>query len=194
MAKKTTSIDIVKNLNAFDIKKLTREEKIKLIASSSKTLYDRYKRLKSSGLESPYLRKMVDRPKRYLTRSLKKMTDTNLEKKLTDLSLKARNKTSSIKGTKQFLKEFKAKTGADYSSIDSATWAEIRKKIESDYHSSEEIIKAYSEADTIDEDEIDKRLNEADMLDAVNTDIEDIEPLDDYANEDDLLDAINTKI
>lgn len=194
MAKKTTSIDIVKNLNAFDIKKLSREQKINLIASASKTLYDRYKRLKSSGLDSPYLRKMVDRPKRYLKNTLKRMNTTNLEKTLTNLTLKARNKTASIKGTKQFLKEFEAKTGADYSSIDSATWAEIRKKIESDYHSSEEIIKAYAEADTLDEEEIDKKLNEADMLDAVNTDIEDIEPLDDYANEDDLLDAINTKI
>lgn len=177
MAKKG-AVDIIKEFNSFDIDNLSRDEKIKLIASSSKTLYDRYKRLKESGLNSPYLNKMKKPPTRYLKKSLNKMNNTKLNNLLSDLSLKARNKTSSIKGAKQFMKEFKEKTGVEYSSIDSATWDKIRRKIEDSPYSSEEIIQAYSEYD--DEDDVESYLSTLDAVDTEIEDINDIEDLDEY--------------
>lgn len=173
---KISSIDKLSKMNTFDIDKLTRQEKIDLIASSSKTLYDRYKRLKASGLNSPYLNKMTEIPKRYLKKSLNKMSNTELKNKLQTLALKTHNKTSSIKGTRQFYKKFKEKTGADYESIDSKTWEKIRQKIEADYHSSSEIIAAYSESVT--EEDVDAYLQALDTQDAINEDLAEIETVD----------------
>ncbi len=175
---KISSVDKISKFNTFDIEKLTRQEKIDLIASSSKTLYDRYKRLKASGLESPYLNRMVDVPKRYLKKTLNKMSNTELKNKLQTLSLRARNKTSSIKGVKQFYKKFKQTTGVEYNTIDSKTWEKIRQKIESDYHSSDEIIAAYASYDN--EDDADAYLASLDDIDTTNEDLDDIEDLDDY--------------
>lgn len=173
---KISSIDKLSKMNTFDIEKLTRQEKIDLIASSSKTLYDRFKRLKDSGLKSPYMLKRTENPKRYLKKSLNKMSNTELKNKLQTLALKARNTTSSIKGTKKFYKRFKEVTGADYESISSETWEKIRQKIESDYHSSSEIIAAYSVNSS--EEDVDAYLTALDDIDTVNEDLAEIEDVD----------------
>lgn len=173
---KISSVDKLSKMNTFDIEKLTRQEKIDLIASSSKTLYDRYKRLKASGLNSPYLNKMTEKPKRFLKSSLRKMSNTELKNKLQTLALKTHNTTSSIRGTRQFYKKFKEKTGVDYNTIDSKTWEKIRQKIEADYHSSSEIIAAYSESTT--EDEVEAYLDALDEIDTVNEDLAEIKDVD----------------
>lgn len=173
MAKKG-AVDIIKEFNSFDIDNLSRDEKIKLIASSSKTLYDRYKRLKESGLDSPYLNKMKKPPTRYLKGSLNKMNNTKLNDILGNLVLKSRNKTSSIKGTKEFYKKFKKTTGVEYTTISKETWEKIRKRIEEAPGDSDEIIQAY--ATTNSDEEAEQYL---DTLEAVNTEIQDINDIED---------------
>ena len=142
MAKKQSSVDILANMTTDRSAFLTRQEKIDLISSATKTLYDRYKRLEKSSIASPYLDK-GNKPTRLLKKNLEKMTNTELDKHLYKTLLLSKNKTSSITGAKEFNTKFKEKTGVDYGSISKSRWGKIRERIEESYYSSEEIINIY---------------------------------------------------
>lgn len=160
MARITSTMQL-RGLTTPKLNRMTREEKINLLVKGTdalrKNMENLQKYTKQTGEKSQFLERRKESgkplPKGVTKNQASKMTDTQLNKALTQASYDAKAKTATKSGTKAFNKKFKEKTGKDYGSITSQDWENIRKKMESSPYNSEEVIEAYLEVGDDDEDE-----------------------------------------
>ena len=160
MARITSTMQL-RGLTTPKLNSMTREEKINLLVKGTdalrKNMENLQKYTKQTGEKSQFLERRKESgkplPKGITRNQASKMTDTQLNKALTQASYDAKAKTATKSGTKAFNKKFKEKTGKDYGSITSQDWENIRKEMESSPYSSEEVIEAYLEVGDGDEDE-----------------------------------------
>lgn len=144
----------IRNLTSMDINNLSKNELVDLVARGSKSLAQNIRRLRNSDVasQSALLSKrdaegkpvVVERKKP----ALQKLSKTKLKAELRKIKYTASAKTSSIKGTKKFAKEFKERTGVEYGSITPDAWSKIRRRMEANNnpeYSSDDIITQYEE-------------------------------------------------
>lgn len=152
MAKKSVKgyASRMKSLTTSDLYDMDKKELERFLAYESKLITKRLEKLIDSGLGdySPLLIRRMEN-KRPLPRTIglkeaKRMTIKELREEIVELSYIAKSKTSSIQGTKKYLKSFKETTGMEATSLSSADWSEIRKKLEeSPEYDSNDVISSY---------------------------------------------------
>lgn len=140
-----------KQLTTESLQKMSRNEKIVMAYRTSDALRKNVANIQKQGLTSPFIERRIESgkglPKALSLEKLNKMTDSELNKTLTNLSFASKTKTSTVSGAKSFAKRFKEKTGVQYNDISPQDWENIRREIESLPYTSDEVIEAYFEAD-----------------------------------------------
>lgn len=179
---KSGNIAKLKALSEQKLYKMSRQEKIDLLASTSKSITANVRKLKKKEYAEyvPFLQQRY-RNEYPLPREIKKstasrMTDRQLDQELRELSYTARLKTSSITGYKQYAKEFEEETGKKLTDITSEAWENIRKKIEENEYSSEAIVISYDidSKDFVNIDEVEESLEKS--KNKANNDLKDTDP------------------
>ena len=143
----------MKGLTAHALWDMDKKQLEKFLTVESKRISKNIENLIASGYGdySPLLARRFDPeydrtlPKPVSMKEAKAMTIQELRNQITELSFIAKSQTSTIRGTKKYLKEFTAKTGRSATALSPADWKKIREKIEESPYGSSEIIATYDE-------------------------------------------------
>lgn len=143
----------MKGLTAHKLWDMDKKQLEKFLTVESKRISKNIENLIASGYGdySPLLARRFDPeydrtlPKPISMKEAKAMTIQELRNQITELSFIAKSQTSTIRGTKKYLKEFTAKTGRNATTLSPDDWKKIREKIEESPYGSSEIIATYDE-------------------------------------------------
>lgn len=162
----------LRGLTEQQLFKMSRNEMIDLLTSTSKSMTANVRKLMKSEYagSSMFLQKRTENkyplPREIKRKTAMRMKDEQLKQELRDLAYTARLETSGIAGTKRFAKKFEQKTGLNiaqlFKDLTPDDWVKIRTEyIEEKGYSSTSAIIAYSEDRTQDLEEIEQSEEEA---------------------------------